>query len=302
MSPESVLYAVQRAKEVRILCNSGWVKGHLLKYNYKHLSDSLYIGIKDISVKSVCGVTTTQVDTKFTFNTSYFNLLRQAINKIPVNVIRRIIPSDCDFKGVSYDLNVKIPLSAYDINKIDESQQYALQRILAGESSAPVIISAPFGCGKTQLLSAASECMMKKSRKKKRPCRILLCFHYQASAECFMKKYFVRMCEDKKNPWQVETACVVSQSHIQDKNIAQYVIEYDCFETNVERYLSESYLVIVTTYLTALRMCECVRVGFFNYILIDEGAQAREPECIAPLCMADQNTRIAIVGDKKQVL
>ena len=65
MSPESVLYAVQRAKEVRILCNSGWVKGHLLKYNYKHLSDSLYIGIKDISVKSVCGVTTTQVDTKF---------------------------------------------------------------------------------------------------------------------------------------------------------------------------------------------------------------------------------------------
>ena len=39
----------------------------------------------------------------------------------------------------------------------------------------------------------------------------------------------------------------------------------------------------------------------FTHILIDEGAQTREPETIAPLSMANCHTKIIIAGDNQQV-
>ena len=39
----------------------------------------------------------------------------------------------------------------------------------------------------------------------------------------------------------------------------------------------------------------------FTHILIDEAAQALEPECVSPLVMADGNTKIVLAGDHKQV-
>ena len=39
----------------------------------------------------------------------------------------------------------------------------------------------------------------------------------------------------------------------------------------------------------------------FTHILIDEAAQALEPECVTPLVMADKNTKIVLAGDHKQV-
>ena len=39
----------------------------------------------------------------------------------------------------------------------------------------------------------------------------------------------------------------------------------------------------------------------FSHILIDEAAQALEPECVTPLVMADKNTKIVMAGDHMQV-
>ena len=39
----------------------------------------------------------------------------------------------------------------------------------------------------------------------------------------------------------------------------------------------------------------------FTHILIDEAAQALEPECVTPLVMVDRNTKIVLAGDHKQV-
>ncbi len=41
--------------------------------------------------------------------------------------------------------------------------------------------------------------------------------------------------------------------------------------------------------------------GFFTHILLDEGAQAREPEAVAPLSLATKDTKIVIAGDPQQV-
>jgi superfamily I DNA and/or RNA helicase len=40
----------------------------------------------------------------------------------------------------------------------------------------------------------------------------------------------------------------------------------------------------------------------FTHILIDEAAQALEPECVTPLAMADGNTKIVLAGDHMQVI
>ena len=48
-------------------------------------------------------------------------------------------------------------------------------------------------------------------------------------------------------------------------------------------------------------MSEVVPKDYFTHILIAEGAQTREPETIAPLIMANKDTRIIIAGDSQQV-
>ena len=40
----------------------------------------------------------------------------------------------------------------------------------------------------------------------------------------------------------------------------------------------------------------------FTHILVDEAAQALEPECVTPLVMADGNTKIVLAGDHMQVI
>ena len=60
-------------------------------------------------------------------------------------------------------------------------------------------------------------------------------------------------------------------------------------------------MVVVTTFLTALSVNQTVGSNFFTHILLDEAAQVREPEAVGPLCMANQNTRIVIAGDDRQV-
>ena len=64
---------------------------------------------------------------------------------------------------------------------------------------------------------------------------------------------------------------------------------------NRQRYL------VVTTCQTAKQITDVLPSWFFTHIFLDEGAQMREPEAIAPLCMASQNTKIVIAGDKYQV-
>jgi len=52
--------------------------------------------------------------------------------------------------------------------------------------------------------------------------------------------------------------------------------------------------------MTSLHLSEFLPLEFFTHILLDEGAQTREPEVIAPLSMAGKNTKIVIAGDQNQ--
>ena len=61
--------------------------------------------------------------------------------------------------------------------------------------------------------------------------------------------------------------------------------------------------VIITTLASARMLWRFYQDGRlrFTHILIDEAAQALEPECVTPLVMVDGNTKIVLAGDHKQV-
>ena len=62
--------------------------------------------------------------------------------------------------------------------------------------------------------------------------------------------------------------------------------------------------VIITTLATARVLWKFYQDGKlrFTHILVDQAALALEPECLTPLVMADENTKIVLAGDHQQVI
>ena len=60
--------------------------------------------------------------------------------------------------------------------------------------------------------------------------------------------------------------------------------------------------VVITTLATSKHLLDLkLNHGFFTHILIDEAAQALEPEALTPLVLAGPNTKIVLTGDHMQV-
>ena len=61
--------------------------------------------------------------------------------------------------------------------------------------------------------------------------------------------------------------------------------------------------VVITTLSTSQVLLDLqVLHGFFTHILIDEAAQAIEPEALTPLIFAGPNTKVVFTGDHMQVI
>ena len=299
MTPNQILYAVQASSEVYITCPEVSIQAYILSCNYSYSNDYLYIGLNGDNAQTLREAMYREIfefDVKFEVKHSYFDSLHYSVDKISDIALKRIVPCAEDFKDRP-DLS-QIPRSTYFQHKLDSFQFTALQTMVSSCSTAPVLIPGPFGSGKTRLLTIATECFIESAKEKGYPSRVLLCCHHQDSADIFMKQYFFPMLQDQENPWSIDVVQVTSQAH--SKRKLRYCMSFNEFEEMKDIYLSKPYLVIVTTFLTALRMSDFIPPNFFTHILINGGAQAREPECIAPLCMANKNTHIVIAGDSKQ--
>ena len=98
--------------------------------------------------------------------------------------------------------------------------------------------------------------------------------------------------------WKANVRRLVAPNHKRDKQYSKFYIT--ATEIEQSRKLPQ---VIVTTLSTSLHLQAYVRKTgkYFTHILMDEGAQTREPESVAPLTMARSDTKIIITGDHKQV-
>ena len=262
--------------------------------------DIIYIRMKKadaLKLKNVkCQFEIAEVEVMFELKYSYFDRLHKALDHLSHSTIQRLIPSNrsCFSTPREYP---SLPLSHKykQFLTLDYGQRKALETIVYAEPrKAPVIVVGSFGTGKTQMLArAAFEIFTAKYEE--RP-RVLVCAHHQKSANSFLNNYFGPM---KEQGWKVNVVRMIPFNRMKD--IEECYQKYCMTGTKVAQNL-HSFQLVVTTFGNCLSLLSTVRSRhWFTHILIDEGAQTREPETIMPLILCSPETVITIAGDHKQV-
>ncbi len=314
MDGDQIAYAAQASEAAIIKAPDVQIEAQILRENVSHTDGYLYIAFNSESMqmlqhKLIVGdehCVIKQIEVQFEVKHSYFNNLHKAVNFLPHEVIAKLVPEANDFKVVEKG-RIPFPRHYEDILKLDETtpgeQVKALRVAAFAQSDAPpVLISGPFGTGKTRLLAAAAYFFIQDGKQNRRIARVLVCAHHQASADTFLECYFGLMKTNENRPWIVELTRLTSLNHRpQSQEFAEWYLNISELKDRRHAYQRQPRLLIITTCLTALNLCNVFPPGFFTHILLDEGAQAREPEAVAPLCLATQDTKIVIAGDPQQV-
>ena len=315
LSADEIAYATQSSEGAFIVSEGreDKVKVEILRENFEHCDEKMYVAIKDEDEEILSKIISKplprsptslkKLSIEFEVKHSYFNSLKKAIDRIKPEVIARIIPSSQDFLPISissHHMNQLLPRIPCDlkINLYDQLQ--VLNRILSSDSrSPPVIVNGSFGTGKTRMLAIAARCLVEQGKSSNKPVRVLICAHHQSSADHYIEQYFGPMCTNEHNPWDVKLVRLTSSSYNnRNSKFPQY---YKKRNTGSNYWRPQSYFVVVTTFLTAPSLFSEFKAGFFTHILLDEGSQSREPENIAPLCLAAPDTKIVLAGDSCQV-
>ena len=292
LDADTIAYAMQASEGIVVLhLSTGYMQADILQTKDK---SSLYFLL---GLATNPGIRQSNVKVAFILKYSYFDRLHRALDSLPLAVLDRLMPSDpCHFSDVVLnDEDIPLPIKCVrDIVKLEYSQRKALKSIMSCEANkAPVLIIGSFGTGKTQLLARATYQILRQDRKN----RILICAHHQRSADTFMANYFSKMIDSRWYCGKV-VRLMANRDYRAPSNCEKY---YATIRDKRFRNEMKNISVIVTTFSTSLHMLGVVPEGFFSHILLDEGAQTREPESVAPLCLADDNTQIVIAGDHKQV-
>ena len=310
MSADQIMYATQASQYIEIFDmifrQTKICRAYISLQNSSGRNDEFYVEFSSQDYErlkthfNLVGFGTTFLSVYITFivKYSYFRSLRKSVKCIKDACI---MPNDNDFDCDPELHEVEFPFFYPFLELDNECQLPALKKVLFSKSSAPILVSGAFGTGKTRLLAVAAYFFIEQGKQQSRPTRILVCCHHQHSADTFIEQYFGRMVEDEQNHWRVKLVRLGSAHHT--STYKQFYVDQKEFKEAVanHEYINEKYLVVVSTSLTALSASDVIGDRFFTHILLDEGAQAQEPEAIAPLCMANHNTKIVITGDDRQV-
>ena len=219
---------------------------------------------------------------KFEVKHSYFVGLHTALTKLTDAGIQKMVPQNCDFTNESVKSFMPGPPQYPELD-LDFYQKRALFTILNCSSGAPILVTGPFGTGKTRLLVRAAYEILRIPGN-----RVLMCAHHQNSVDTFIDYI-------GKISWRKKVVRVVLNNGYIVKNKPKYPQFFKA--RNALRNINQYDLVVTT--LGTSRGLKNQRE--FTHILIDEGAQTREPETISPLCFATKHTKVVIAGDHLQV-
>ena len=277
----------------------------ILVYPQKKQQDHIYIRMPKVDAlkftynKSQFVIP--EVHVMFELKYSYFDRLHEAVDLLSHGTIQRLIPVDSSWFSCPGENPALFLFNRYkEFLTLDHGQLKALQMIVYAEPKAPVIVVGSFGTGKTQMLAqAAFQIFIAKHGENP---RVLVCAHHQASANAFLTNYFGPM---KELGWKVSIVRMIMYAKIKEglKDIDERYRQYCRSSSFVSNNLHRIQLV-VTTFANCLHLAKLLKGSadrWFTHILIDEGAQTREPEAIAPLFMCGPKTVVAIAGDHKQV-
>ena len=238
-----------------------------------------------------------KVKAQFQIKHQYFQDLHEAVDNIPQVMIKRLFPPASIVKRSFYKSNDTDNSSNLEPPFVlDNLQSQAISSMLSAGTEAPFLLVGPFGTGKTHVLACVAAAIVKNNANAK----ILIATHHNKSADTFISKYFGTLASTKTLPLTVAPIRVTTREWNEDLEKSYFV---KCNDPTVTQELLDERRIVVTTFLTALRFASTIKLprGYFTHILIDEGAQTREPEAIAPLIFADTSTKVIIAGDHLQV-
>ena len=320
LSADQIAYATQSSEGAFIVSRDGKYKVEIeiLRENYEHCDEKMYIALKDddktnfflgrisglFSIKNQIFVK--NLATKFEVKHYYFRGLREAVAMIKPEIIARILPSIQDFLYFPVisdrDLDRLLLRIPCGLGIDQDEQRKALSTILSSDSkSPPVIVNGSFGTGKTRLLAITTRCLVEQGRRRNKPVRVLICAHHQSSVDHYIEQYFGPMTKHEHHPWRVKLIRLTSKWYYNRNSQFQWYYKKRDKYVHLYQHISPDYFVVVTTFSTARSLSSIHDAGFFTHILLDEGSQTREPENIAPLCLAAPDTKIVLAGDSCQV-
>ena len=227
----------------------------------------------------------------FELKHSYFQMMHEALDRLPTCVIEKIVPCVAERPSVYNPPPIPAPKEAM-LTLDYTGQMQALKSILNDNAnfSTPIILTGPFGTGKTRVLARAAFELLRNSKRNKSYCKILICAHHQASADTFID-YF-GMLQKKGILGRLKIIRVAKsdyRSKVKEK-----------FQEYFKRFPSKSTDIVVSTLGLSLSVNMQV-IKPLTHIFIDEAAQTRETEAIIPLTLAEPSTKIIIAGDHCQV-
>ena len=186
-----------------------------------------------------------------------------------------------------------------------QSQFPALQRIVSCTSKVPFILSGPFGSGKTRVLACTAIYFASRRAYMYEPAKILICAHHQQSTETFINEYIGKLMQKRPNV-KLQVVHIVRGKQGKRGRFSEFyktIYEFKDWCKN-GGYDSLKPIIVISTYINSLSLYEILHVpvfGFFTHLLLDEAAQVREPEAIAPLSLATPDAKIVLAGDHFQV-
>ena len=229
----------------------------------------------------------------FEINHGYFDGLHKAINGLSADAISKLLPKksllpQCS-TGTSLTKQEKDAISTFTLDS--EYQLNALTRMISSDPRVPFLVLGPFGTGKTHILVAAVSALLCNLDLGK---HILICTHQHQCANSIYQELY------RKYPNDI-LRLIPNQQALRYIHMGQQGVLL--MKEVRDRTFHER--VVVTTFLTATNLHEMRDTSncpmTFSHILIDEGAQTREPEALGALAVVKPETKIVIVGDNRQV-
>ena len=307
LNGDQISYATQASRRVTIMFKNGdniKYPADILSKNYHHTEERLYLGFNESAMRShnVWSSQAVPVSVRFELKYQYFDRLRDSVRRVPKTVIPRIV---LDGKQPSIKDSMPIYLDQYKKElRLDLCSNDQLEALKATTSCTagepPLIITGPFGSGKTRVLALAAHVSLKSLQT---PVHLLVCTQQHVSADAFLTCFnndFTSEGFDDVSIVRVVTENTIP--HDDQREFAKTVGELE--QMSKARYFDQKgKVMVVTTCSTAntLLYKKVFPPGYFTHIYIDEGAQVREPEAVAPLGFATRETIIVIAGDQHQV-
>ena len=315
---DSAAYVIQASQAVKLLLPYGVLKADVISISPRNAIDyfsnlsmeQVPIALNDFNsnyFRTYCEkyysnvikpIKITKIKAQFQIKHSYFQDLHQAVENVSQAMIQKLFPFNLNTKEKFQKQNIcdHSSISKEPLFKPDKLQSETISTMLSVSAETPFLLVGPFGTGKTHVLACAAAKIVNEDATAK----VLIATHHNKSADTFITKYFGTLESTKVLPATVAPIRIATKD-LSDNLEKPYFFRFN--DPIITKELLDERRIVVTTFLTALRFASTEKLprGYFTHILIDEGAQTREPETIAPLIFANETTKIIIAGDHLQV-